>query len=124
MQLIQLMRNGYAEIRIRVPREWLKSPQKEAEAKRIIQDKYVDSFVKTIEQARLTSQSLKRNHPNRWRRFRRSAGPRNSGQSTGRYGRVLPRNLRQICSIVDAQIRERNREVGVCLGQHSKYHPG
>ncbi len=53
MQLIQLMRNGYAEIRIRVPREWLKSPQKEAEAKRIIQDQYVDSFVKTIEQAGL-----------------------------------------------------------------------
>ena len=53
MQLIQLVRDGYAEIRIRVPREWLKSPQKEEEAKRIIQDQYIDSFVKTIEQAGL-----------------------------------------------------------------------
>lgn len=53
MQVIQLLRNGYAEIRVRAPREWLKTPQKEAEAKRLIQDQYLDSFVKTVEQAGL-----------------------------------------------------------------------
>lgn len=51
MQLIQLLRDGYAELRVRVPREWLKSPQKEAEAKRLIQDRYVDQFVDQVQQA-------------------------------------------------------------------------
>ncbi len=51
MQFIQLVRDGYAEIRIRVPREWLKSLQKEAEAKKIIQDQYVDGFAKNVESA-------------------------------------------------------------------------
>lgn len=53
MQFIQLLRDGYAEIRIRVPREWLKSPAKEAEAKKIIQDDYVNSFFKNLDDAGL-----------------------------------------------------------------------
>jgi len=51
MQVIQLLRgNGYAELRVRVPREWLKTPEKEAHAKKLIQDKYVDDFVETLQQ--------------------------------------------------------------------------
>ena len=54
MQLIQLLRgDGYAEIRVRVPREPLRSPQKEAEAKKLIQDKYVEQFVDSLQQAGL-----------------------------------------------------------------------
>ncbi|PYS46725.1 MAG: hypothetical protein DMF68_18310 [Acidobacteria bacterium] len=54
MQFIQLLRgDGYAELRLRAPREWLKTPQKEAEAKRIIQDHYVDNFVEQLQQAGL-----------------------------------------------------------------------
>ena len=54
MQLIQVVRgDGYAEIRIRVPREPLKSPQKEAEAKKLVQDKYVEGFVDSLQQAGL-----------------------------------------------------------------------
>ena len=53
MQFIQLMRDGFAEIRIRVPREWLKSPAKEAEAKKLIQDEYVNAFFKNLEDAGL-----------------------------------------------------------------------
>ena len=51
MQQIQIVRgDGYAELRVRAPREWLKSPDKEAQAKKIIQDKYVDGFVDTLQQ--------------------------------------------------------------------------
>lgn len=57
MQFLQLLRDGYAEIRIRSPREPANSPQKEAEAKRLMQEQYVDSFAKNIEGAGL--------HPNR-----------------------------------------------------------
>jgi hypothetical protein len=53
MQYIQIARDGYAEIRIRVPREWLKTPEKEAAAKKLIQDQYVDSFAAQVEQAGL-----------------------------------------------------------------------
>ena len=54
IQLIQMLRgDGYAEIRIRVPRESLNSPQKESEAKKLIQDKYVEQFVDTLQQAGL-----------------------------------------------------------------------
>jgi hypothetical protein len=54
MQAIQIARgDGYAELRVRVPREWLKTPQKEAEAKRIIQDRYVEQFVDSVQQAGL-----------------------------------------------------------------------
>lgn len=51
MQYVQVARNGYAEIRIRTPREWLKTPEKEAAAKKLIQDQYVDSFASQIQQA-------------------------------------------------------------------------
>src|ERR1051326_1439285 len=51
MQYVQMARDGYAEIRIRAPREWLKSPEKEAAAKKLIQDQYVDSFAAQIQQA-------------------------------------------------------------------------
>jgi hypothetical protein len=53
MQYIQMARDGYAEIRIRAPREWLKTPDKEAAAKKLIQDQYVDSFVSQIQQAQM-----------------------------------------------------------------------
>ena len=51
MQYVQIARDGYAEIRIRTPREWLKTPDKEAAAKKLIQDQYVDSFASQIQQA-------------------------------------------------------------------------
>jgi hypothetical protein len=51
MQFIQMSRDGFAEIRIRVPREWLKSPDKEAAAKKLIQDQYVNQFVEQVQQA-------------------------------------------------------------------------
>ena len=50
MQLIELAR-GDVIIRIRSPREWLKTPEKEAAAKKLFQDKYVDDFVSSVEQA-------------------------------------------------------------------------
>lgn len=54
MQIIQLERgDGYAEIRVRVPREFLKSAQKEAEAKKLVQDKYLEGFVDSLQQAGL-----------------------------------------------------------------------
>jgi len=53
MQYIQVARDGYAEIRVRVPREWLKTPEKEAAAKKLIQDQYVDNFATQVEQAGL-----------------------------------------------------------------------
>ena len=51
MQYIQMARDSYAEIRVRVPREWLKTPEKEAAAKKLIQDQYVDTFATQVEQA-------------------------------------------------------------------------
>jgi hypothetical protein len=54
MQYLQMARDGYAEIRIRSPREWLKSPEKEDAAKKLIQDQYVDNFVKQVEQAQMS----------------------------------------------------------------------
>lgn len=54
IQIIQLLLgDGYAELRVRVPREWLKNPQKEAEAKRLIQDRYLDQFTDSLHQAGL-----------------------------------------------------------------------
>src|SRR5947208_10335465 len=54
MQYLQMARDGFADIRIRVPRESLKTPDKEAAAKKLIQDQYVDSFVSQLQQAGLT----------------------------------------------------------------------
>ena len=50
MQYIELAQ-GDVVIRIRSPREWLKTPEKEAQAKKLIQDQYVDGFVGSLEQA-------------------------------------------------------------------------
>jgi hypothetical protein len=49
MQFIEL--EGDAEIRIRTPREWLKTPEKVAAARKLIQDQYVDSFMSQVQQA-------------------------------------------------------------------------
>lgn len=51
MQYVEIARDGYAEIRIRTPREWLKTPDKEAAAKKLIQDQYVETFASQIQQA-------------------------------------------------------------------------
>lgn len=53
MQYIQMARDGFAEIRIRVPREWLKTPEKETAAKKLIQDQYVNQFFDQVSQAGL-----------------------------------------------------------------------
>src|SRR5438132_1969557 len=50
MQLIELSQ-GDVVIRIRTPREWLKTPEKEAHAKKLFQDQYVDEFASQLEQA-------------------------------------------------------------------------
>ncbi|HEX3084591.1 MAG TPA: hypothetical protein VHP99_08730 [Pyrinomonadaceae bacterium] len=54
MQFIHMERDGYAEIRIRTPREWLKTPEKVAAAKKLIQDQYVDSFASQLQQAQMS----------------------------------------------------------------------
>jgi hypothetical protein len=50
MQYLELA-EGDVVIRIRSPREWLKTPEKEAHAKKLFQDQYVDQFVASVEQA-------------------------------------------------------------------------
>jgi hypothetical protein len=54
MQYIQMARDGYAEIRIRTPRDWLKTPEKEAAAKKLIQDQYVDGFASQLQLAQMS----------------------------------------------------------------------
>ena len=49
MQFIELTR-GDIVLRVRSPREWLKTPEKEAAAKKIFQDQYVDGFATQFEQ--------------------------------------------------------------------------
>jgi hypothetical protein len=56
IQLVQPARAGDVEYRIRSPREWLKSPQKELEAKKLIHDRYVDDFARNLEGAGLRPQ--------------------------------------------------------------------
>ncbi|HMJ24272.1 MAG TPA: hypothetical protein VK475_00505 [Pyrinomonadaceae bacterium] len=50
MQYLELTQ-GDVVIRIRSPREWLKTPEKETHAKKLFQDQYVDQFVASVEQA-------------------------------------------------------------------------
>ena len=50
MQFIELAQ-GDVVIRVRSPREWLKTPEKETQAKKLIQDQYVDGFFSSVEQA-------------------------------------------------------------------------
>src|SRR5205809_4301751 len=54
MQFIHLERDGYAEIRIRTPREWLKTPEKVTAARKLIQDQYVESFASQLQQAQMS----------------------------------------------------------------------
>jgi hypothetical protein len=49
MQFAELTR-GDLVIRVRSPREWLKTPEKEAAAKKLFQDQYVDTFASQFEQ--------------------------------------------------------------------------
>jgi hypothetical protein len=50
MQLIELSQ-GDTTIRIRSPREYLKTPEKEAHAKKLFQDNYVNDFFNQVQQA-------------------------------------------------------------------------
>jgi hypothetical protein len=52
MQLLELA-VGDVVVRVRSPREWLKTPDKEAQAKKLFQDQYVDDFMAQLEQASL-----------------------------------------------------------------------
>ena len=52
MQLFELA-VGDVMVRVRAPREWLKTPEKEAHAKKLFQDQYVDDFMGQLEQASL-----------------------------------------------------------------------
>src|SRR5712692_217594 len=52
MQFVELTQ-GDVVIRVRSPREWLKTPEKEAYAKKRFQDEYVDNFATQVEQAGL-----------------------------------------------------------------------
>jgi len=49
MQYLELAQ-GDVIIRVRSPREWLKTPEKEAHAKKLFQDQYVDDFSAQVEQ--------------------------------------------------------------------------
>ena len=49
MQFLELTQ-GDVTIRVRSPREWLKTPDKEAHAKKLFQDQYVESFATQFEQ--------------------------------------------------------------------------
>jgi len=49
MQFLELSR-GDLVIRVRSPREWLKTPEKEAYAKKLFQDQYVAGFATQFEQ--------------------------------------------------------------------------
>src|SRR5256886_10552237 len=53
MQFLELSQ-GDGVIRIRSPREWLKTPEKEAHARKLFQDQYVNDFATQLEQAGLT----------------------------------------------------------------------
>jgi hypothetical protein len=52
MQLLELA-VGDVVVRVRSPREWLKTPDKQAHAKKLFQDQYVDDFIGQLEQASL-----------------------------------------------------------------------
>jgi hypothetical protein len=53
MQLVELTQ-GDVVIRVRSPREWLKTPEKEAHAKKLFQEQYVTDFATQLEQAGMT----------------------------------------------------------------------
>src|SRR5438128_2547344 len=49
MQLLERSQGDWV-IRVRSPSEWLKTPEKEAHAKKLFQDQYVDNFATQFEQ--------------------------------------------------------------------------
>lgn len=53
MQFVELAL-GDVIIRVRSPREWLKTPEKEAHAKKLFQEQYVNDFATQLEQAGLS----------------------------------------------------------------------
>jgi hypothetical protein len=53
MQFLELTR-GDVIIRVRSPREWLRTPEKVAAAKKLFQDQYVDNFASQLQQAQLS----------------------------------------------------------------------
>lgn len=48
MQFVELTR-GDIVLRVRSPREWLKTPEKQEHAKKLFQDQYVDGFARQFE---------------------------------------------------------------------------
>ena len=50
MQFLELT-NGDVVIRLRSPRDWLKTPEKEAHAKKLMHDQYIDDFAAQLSQA-------------------------------------------------------------------------
>jgi hypothetical protein len=52
MQLLELT-SGDVVIRVRSPREWLKTPDKEAHAKKLFQENYINDFATQLDQAGL-----------------------------------------------------------------------
>jgi hypothetical protein len=52
IQYLTLTKDGYAELIVRSPRATIDSPEKEAEAKRLIQDGYIDAWAKNFESTR------------------------------------------------------------------------
>jgi hypothetical protein len=52
MQYLEL-EGGEVVIRVRSPREWLKTPEKEAHAKKLFQEQYVSDFLSQLDQANL-----------------------------------------------------------------------
>jgi hypothetical protein len=52
MQYLEL-EGGDVVIRVRSPREWLETPEKEAHAKKLFQEQYVSDFLSQLEQANL-----------------------------------------------------------------------
>jgi hypothetical protein len=52
MQLLELA-VGDVVVRVRSPREWLKTPDKQAHARKLFHDQYVDDFMGQLEQASL-----------------------------------------------------------------------
>jgi hypothetical protein len=53
MQYLEITQ-GDTVIRVRAPREWLKTPEKETHARKLFQDKYVEDFALSVQQMSMT----------------------------------------------------------------------
>lgn len=104
MQFIELAQ-GDVVIRLRSPREWLQTPEKEAHAKKLIQDQYVDAFVSSVEQAGMP-QAIDRYYSDCGSGCRRRQDTRSVGRRRGGYGFVLPHHLGQIRPDVNPRFGE------------------